>query len=220
MFSALILTAGVALLFGYLFSLWYAKDPNRAAGMINLILAISGIGTVVVMLIMNFASLKNGKGVKVGFYVFAGLMGITLSTLTIYTQNTPILGIAFGLTSLIFAAMWGIAAIGKEKLAPLAVVGLGLLSGALLVSLFTWIVALIIRPTQSTLTLLWVLDFVIFGAIMLITIVDMARIQTILKQANVSDNTAIFCACTLYIDFIYIFVRLAYFLIILTAQNK
>ena len=218
MFIALLITAVVAVGVGALFGEWYKNDRNAANSGISIILAISSILTIITLFIINFGALKKGKGVKIGFFIFAGLMGVTLSTLVMFTDNLPIVGIAFGLTSLIFALMWGIAALGKEKIAPLGVVGAGLLLGAGLVALFSWIIILCTSAVDPT--LIWVLDFIVFGAIMLITIADIARIQTICRQGEIYDDLAVYCACTLYIDFIYIFVRLATYLLIAYGKSR
>lgn len=219
MFSALIITAAIAVAVGFGWRSWLqSADRSNVVGKINAILAVSGFLTIITTLIMNFVCLKQGKGVKIMFYIFAALMGVTLSTLTIYTEELPIVGIAFGMTSAVFALMWLVAFIGKDKLNPLATVGITVLLGAGLVALITWIITLFTRNVNNT--VIWVLDFIIFGAIMLITIVDIARIQKIAAQGEMYDDLAVFCACTLYVDFIYILVRIATWLIIAYANNR
>ena len=200
MASALLLTAGVALLFGFLFSLWIKNNGNKVPGGLIVIQMIASVLTLIAMILMNFVGLKKKAFVTGGFYLFAGLMGVTLSTLTMYVQWW-ILGAAFAITSVVFLLMWGIAAIGKEKLKPLAIVGLTMLFGAFIVGFITFII-LLFAPISNP-ALLWIIDFVVFAAIMFITMADMARIQTIASSGGDFDNLAVYCACTLYIDFIY-----------------
>ncbi len=219
MFVALAITMGIALLFGWIFANWIttSSDKSSTANAINIIMIVASFAAIIMMFVMNYKVLKSGKGVKACFFIYAGLMGFTLSTLCVWVP-WMIIGVAFGITSVVFLLMWGIAALGKEKVTPLGAAGAGILLGAGIAALISWIVILC-NPGIDT-TVVWVIDFIIFGAVMLITIADMYRIQSIAKSGEVSDNLAVYCACTLYVDFIYIFVRIVTYLVIAYARNR
>ena len=206
MFAALGVTAIVATLVGLGFNAWIKSNNNVVPSGMNVILVVASILTVIVNLVMNFVCLNKGKGVKFAFFFFAALMGVTMASLTTFV-DWYLLAVAFGLTAGVFAIMWLIALIGGQKLTPLAIVGTSVLFGAILVGSIT---ALIVAFSTLRVnpTFVWIIDFVIFGAVMLITIYDISHINDIVRKSEVTDNTAIFCACTLYVDFIYIFIRI------------
>ena len=101
----------------------------------------------------------------------------------------------------------------------LAIAAIGLVTGALILSLVTWIEMLLLGEAMSY-TLMWIVNFALFGAMMLITIVDMVRIKNIANSGGMNDNLSLYCAFTLYNDFIYIFVRVLYYILIIATKNK
>ena len=66
----------------------------------------------------------------------------------------------------------------------------------------------------------WVISYGMFAAMLLITIFDINRVKKASDAGEQSNNTAILCAFSLYVDFIYIFIRILMIVIRLYGNNK
>ena len=149
--------------------------------------------------------------------IYVTCMGTLLSAFTI-VLDWRVLGLAFGITAGTFLLMSLIALISKGRMNGLAVVGLGLLIGSLFLGFINWWMAYILPDVWTW--LMWVITFVTFGAMLLITIFDIWRIKKIAEQGEMSTNLELYLAFQLYVDFIYIFVRVVYFLLVIIAKAK
>lgn len=212
MFIGLLITGLVAFGTGALFYLWLQNSGPSAVNGINAITISSAILLVILTFVFQFVAIKGDKSLIVPSIVYTIVMGILLSTMTLYI-DWQILGMAFLMTSAIFAIMALIAILLKGRVSGLAILGTSLFLGAGLVALFTWLITLATRTVNPT--MYWTLDFIIFGAVMIITIVDISRIDTLTKNTNqVGTNLALYCAFSIYVDFIYIFIKIATYLAI------
>jgi FtsH-binding integral membrane protein len=108
-----------------------------------------------------------------------------------------------------------IALITKSSMNGLAIIGSMLFIGAGITGLFAWIFTLFL-PIYN-LTLYYILTFAVFVAVMLITMWDVKRITTICENGEMNNNLSLYCAFTIYTDFIYIFMRIA---LILAAFDR
>lgn len=161
------------------------------------------VGYFIVFIVINFRVIKQNKSAVVPFFVYAAMMGVLLSSIMIST-SIDILVLAFGVSALLFGIMAGYGAVTKQNLHPMGSIALmGLLGSVILIPIL-WI--------WFNETLYWIVSFVMFGAIMLITAYDVWRMKQHLELGEVTQNTAIFFALQLYIDFINIFIRVVYFL--------
>ena len=122
----------------------------------------------------------------------------------------------FGITAVIFGLLSLIALLSKGRLNGIAIVAIGLVSGAMLISLFLWILMLFVDVTW----LFWVVSLAVFAGMMLITIWDVARIKRIAEEGAMSNNLSLYCAYILYNDFIYIFLRVLRLLLVVFARTK
>lgn len=210
MFLWLLATAGIAFGGGALFANWLLADKVVAANGILTTLVISGISLIVLTFVIQFWALRRDKGMIVLSSLYVLCMGLLCSSMTLFI-DWRILGIALGLTTAIFGVLAIIGLIAKN-VKPIAMVGLMVLFGALIVSLGTWIITLFTHMSNPA--LLWILDFAIFGAMLLLVIVDMNQIGKICANGEMSRNLTLYCALTLYTDFVYIFIKIAYYLAI------
>ena len=96
----------------------------------------------------------------------------------------------------------------------LGIAGILILIGTL-VSMLTFFFA----PEASVL-----LSLVCMAAILIISLIvaaiDAYNIKKILSQGEGNDNLVLYCAFTMYSDFIMIFIRVLYLLIIFTSRNR
>ena len=222
MFGGLLITTLVAFGLGAVVS-YNLLAASTEEGTINITtpyliaLIASAVLLFIDMLVINFVTLKGKHSILVPAIIYATLVGVLFSFLTIVV-DWRVLGMAFGITTFVFLLMSIIAFLSKGNMSPLLILGLGLLIGGGLLALFNWI--FIIATGTSNNVLYWVITFVIFAAIMLITIFDIWRIKKIADAGAMNNNIALYCAFTMYVDFINIFIRILYFLLIILGKAK
>ncbi len=164
----------------------------------------SAVGYFILFFIINYRVMRrSNKSVVVPFFLYATMMGVLLSSIMIYTAIDVII-LAFGVSALLFGVMAGYGALTKRNLHPMGAIASMAFMGALIMSLVLWFF--------FNETLYWIVSFVMFGAIMLITAYDVWLIQRQIELGEMNRNTAIYFALRLYIDFINIFIRVVIFL--------
>ena len=94
-------------------------------------------------------------------------------------------------------------------------IGIGFFLGAGILSLIGFVLALT-GALGAYMHLYWIISLLAFAAMMFITIWDMWRIKQIAEQGAMNDNLALYCAFNLYVDFIYILIRI----LSLLARNR
>ena len=224
MFIWLLFTAGIAFGLGFAFFSWMTSggytatnpNPNAVTGLWGVLIA-SGIGLIILTFVIQFFALKKGKGMIVLSSLYVLFMGVLCSSLVLFI-DWRILGIALGITSIIFGVLAVIGLLAKN-VKPMAMVGMMLIFGAAITALVTWLVILFTGITGTTATILWVVDFALFAGMLLLIIVDLNQIGKICERGEVSTNITLYCALSLYTDFIYIFIRIAYFLAIALSKK-
>ena len=214
MFVGLLITAGVSVGLGLLFRNIFAgadiNAMNDAAIAYIVIMITCGIAVLVLSILLN-VFLYKGKSLWVPSILYTVFMGGLLSAFTIFV-DWSVLGLAFGITAGVFGLMALIALLSKGNLSGLAIAGIGLLAGALILSLANWILWLVTGGTWTTLYI--IISFILLAAMMLITIFDMWRIKKICERGEMSPNMELYCAFTLYVDFVYILIRIIYILLL------
>lgn len=215
MFIGLAITTGVAFGVGYIFlgALWNGADSQVIANAYIGTMIASAIALLILTFVIQFVFLKGKHSILVPAILYCVLMGTLLSTFTILLENNYwLLGMAFGITSGIFLLMTLIAVISKGNMSPLLMVGIGLLIGSGVLALVNWFV--------GSSMIMWIVSFAIFAAIMFITIFDIWNIKKICERGAMTNNLALYCAFTLYVDFIYILIRILYFLILIFGRRN
>ena len=217
MFFNLIITAIIAVGMGLLFNLWIFGtlsisdnlgniESINETGVITLfiLMIVSGISLLVMSFVVHLRAFKD-KSLTVPSFIYCVLMGILLSSLVMFVP-WPVLGITFAITSGIYGIMFLISYLSKGSLNSLGIIGIGLFIGAAILSLIGWIFMLT-GFLGAYIHLYWIISLLSFAAIMFITIWDMWRIKKIAEEGTMSDNLVLYCAFILYVDFIYLFMR-------------
>jgi FtsH-binding integral membrane protein len=161
------------------------------------------IAYIPILIWVHIAARRNGKSVGVGFFVYSIVLGVIIAPAVLLVPIQAVL-IAFGSTVLAFAIMALIAWTSKKDLSGLAVVGFGLIIGAFILSITNLIFYFIVGFEP----LYWLVSFLFFIAIILFTLFDLKRVQQIALNGGAERSVAFVCALNLYVDFIYIFIRL------------
>ena len=218
MFGLILITALVALGVGA--AIYYGvivpKNTNGLTAYFA-ILITSAVLLFIDLLVINFVLLRGKHSIAIPAIIYSMLVGALFSCLTIVV-DWKIIGMAFGITSLIFLLMSLIAFLSKGNLSPLLLLAMGLMFGAGLMALTTWIFALISGTVFNI--LYFVISLVILAVIMLVSIYDIWRMKKIAESGAMNNNLALYCAFTMYTDFIIIFVRILYFLILIFGNKK
>lgn len=214
MLIALAITAVTSCISGAILSSMVASSNEAGIEIFATVLIISLIAYIPVMIWTQISVLRGGKGLVPAFTIYSVLMGLLLSTLTAFL-DFYLIAAAFGLTCGAFAVMALIAWTSKKNLSYLAIVGTGLLSGIFLIAMLSLILSFFL-PRETV-----ILDAIVSGGIfifiILVTISDLYNIRSIAARGETSENLAMVCAFSLYVDFIYIFIRILYVLIRLAA---
>ncbi len=227
MFAGLLITTIVMLglggLFRHLFGIGDAfaeQAPdfsnNNALMALLIVMIVSFVGLIIMSFVVPMVLHRGVHSILVPSIIYSVLMGASLSTLAIFIP-WYLLGVTFGITSVIFGLLSLIAFLSKGRLNGLAIVAIGLVSGAMLISLFLWILMLF---KVDVTWLFWVVSLAVFAGMMLITIWDVARIKRIAEEGAMSNNLSLYCAYILYNDFIYIFLRVLRLLFVVFARTK
>lgn len=211
MFIGLAITAAISFGLGYFIYTEYATKGEAVFNVYLGLLIGSAIGLFILMLIINFVVIRGKHSVLVPGILYAVLMGVLLSTFTLFI-DWKILGMAFGITSGIFLIMTLISLISKGNMSAFGVLALGLLIGSGILIL----VNLLLRSE----TLYWVISFAIFAVLMFVTMYDIYNIKKICENGAMSNNLALYCAFNIYVDFINIFIRIVYYLLIIFGNKK
>ena len=217
MFFNLIITAIIAVGMGLLFNLWIFGtlsisdnlgniESINETGVVTLfiLMIVSGISLLVMSFVVHLRAFKD-KSLTIPSFIYCVLMGILLSSLVMFVP-WPVLGITFAITSGIYGIMFLISYLSKGSLNSLGIIGIGLFIGAAILSLIGWIFMLT-GFLGAYIHLYWIISLLSFAAIMFITIWDMWRIKKIAEEGTMSDNLVLYCAFILYVDFIYLFMR-------------
>ena len=213
MFIGLAITAGVSFGVGAIFA--YAATHGADSAMINNtylgLLISSGILVIILTFVINFVVLRGKHSILVPALIYVVLMGVLLSSFALFI-DWRILGMAFGITSGIFLLMTLIAVLTNGNLSPLLMLGFGSFIGAGILALVNWLI-------MSTM-LMWIVSFAVFAAMMFITMYDIWNIKKMTERGEMSNNLSLYCAFNLYVDFVYIFIRVVYFLVLIFGKKS
>ena len=216
---ALLITFGVVGIMGGIFAhtLYSAEVSDETLRIFLTIFIVALVLYIPVMIWVHIAARRAGRTVGPAFFTYSIVMGVLISPICIVYSFWTIL-IALGTTVLAFATMALIAWTSKRNLSTLAVIGFGLMMGALLLSLLNFVFYLI-APGIYQLTYALV-SGIFFVAIILITIFDLNRVKQIALNGDGTRNLAFLCALNLYVDFIYIFLRILRFVALIFGNRR
>lgn len=227
MFICLLITTVVAAGLGYGFQALLLNAYNSGntqltndlvTGLI-VVLIVSAIALLVMSFVLPITFARGKHNIIVPLIIYVVLMGVLLSSFTMIF-DWVILVEAFGITALIFGVMGLLGYLTKGRMAGIGVILLGLIMGALILSLVNWLMILIGGVSQANVTISWIVSLLIFAFLMFVTMYDVYRIKTIAENGATQDNNLVnYCAFILYSDFIAILIRVVYFLAIFTRKR-
>jgi uncharacterized protein len=223
MFLGLAITALTAFLYALTLAKLY-PDPNTLSQLSEQgqnVLFVSVIVAMIIAIIdsiaMPFISRKSGMAPWFGYILYALCIGVALSVVLLAGVSYALIGEAFGITSLIFLVMAAIGAFSKANLTPLAFVGLALLLGIMMVSTF-WLIFMAFNGWGGYYLYYYAVSVGIVVVMMLFIAYDVNRMVAIADQGITTNNVALYCAFSLYGDFISLFLRIL--MILMSARRN
>lgn len=219
MLIALLITGVVSFLCGLLLNKAVLGDAGseQASNLFAPVFLVSLVLYIPTLIWVQISAIRNGKSMWTAYIIYSVVMGVMLSAFSAFIPFYDI-AVTFGITCLAFAIMALIAWGSKRNLSILAVVASGLITGALFIWLFYWIYSLLSLSSFADVAMEMIVSYAIFIAIILITIVDLNNVKRIAMNGGAAKNVALLCAFNLYVDFIYIFIRILR--IIVRIKNK
>lgn len=199
-------------------------DENALA-----ILLYSGIGTIIVAsiglfvcsIIISLTVIKNKRSILVPGIVYCSLMGILMAGIIITTQQW-VFSTAFLVTAIAFGVMFLIGKIFKNchwlLMMALGTVISGGVMSLVFFLMFPFLASL--GMTEEMFYIVVLVDSLFLVSMMFIAMNDTIRIRNIANNGCYSKSLALFCAFTLYTDFINILLKLIRILAIIALKSK
>ena len=185
------------------------------------LMVISSLVMFPCVIVVNIKSFKpKSIGIKIAYILYSIAVGVILSSVFMTllasqgTQSIMTISTAFLISAFCFLVVGLVGALTKKDLSILYPVLSALLLGALIISLVNYFLGVEL--------VYWIVDFVILGIILVISAVDINRVKKLAEAKMLDDNQnslAIYCAFNLYVDFINIFIRVLYYLVIFSRRN-
>lgn len=199
-------------------------SSDAASTLYMVLLIVGAVLMIPSIIIMNIKSWKpKSVWMKIGYFTYCVGMGLLLSNVFMYLYVASVIvevsfvklvSTSFLTTAGCFLIMALFGMFTKKNLNFVWPLLATLCVGILVISLINFFLG-------SSL-LYWILDFVIFGMILITTAVDLYNIKKIASRGTFesTNNLAIYCAYVLYVDFINIFIRVLYYVLIVLAAHK
>lgn len=206
MFLALVITGVVAAGVGALLEYFvFNNQAEEFASAYLIVLILSLVLYIPTMIWCQVSAIRNSKGMVPAYVIYSITMGLFLSTFTNFVPFFDI-AIAFGGTCLAFGLMAVIAWFSRKNLRTAGVIASGLLFGSLILILINLPLQLFFPEVFDP--IMWIISFVMLIAVIIITAVDLRNVKEIASRGGAENNVALLCALNLYVDFIYIFIRI------------
>lgn len=219
----LVITGVVGFLVALGFAYWLTGarfDANNRLTSVGITYIAIMIGTFIALIIDTVvinATLAKGKhSLIVPFVIYSVLMGVLLSSFVLIIDFWTIAE-ALGISAAVFLILFFIGYFSKKDLSPFAFIGLSILMMLGFLGLF-WGLFYFLNP-QAFLVYNIIFSFA-FGIVMLIVIAaDAYNIKKILANGQENNNLALYCAWVMYSDFIILFIRILYILILIKGKE-
>lgn len=223
---ALVITAVVALGVGALFAYLLFPDYSFGGETFNstaftayiVVMIVSLVALIIDSMAMRVVFAKGKHSIWPHYLIFAALMGVFLSSFLVLGVDFGVIAEAAGISALVFGILFLIGYFSKKDLNPLVFAGWALLCMVGLFGLLFFVLFLIIPGAYLFYNLIYC---GVFALVMLISVAaDCFNAKKMLEHGQGNDNLALYCAYMMYTDFIMIFLRVLYFLALISGNKK
>ena len=163
------------------------------------------IGGLIAVLVLTFVgrwimvSTKSPVIAVLIFSLYSISMGVWISPL-ILMYDISVIGLSLLVTSIIFGVMAIYGTVTKKDLTGFGNVMFMILIGALIISIINIFIANSIID--------WVLSYVLLAVYIGFIAYDVQNVKKLAESGRLTNNISLLMALNLYIDFVYIFIRL------------
>lgn len=219
----LAITALVAFLFSYIYAkAYYVADAEYhfSDSALVTLLVICGVSLVVMLIdsiVLNVSLSKSRKGAWIPYIIYCVCMGIWPGALLVFGVSPGMMGQAFGITSIVFVSMFLIGYFSKRDLSFMGLLAWGLLIGYCAIGFIYGFWYLISPGTFYIFDL--VASFIVVTFSMLMVGFESNRMRKTLDYGTATMNLALYYAYQFYSDFISIFLRMLYILMLTKRDN-
>ncbi len=229
MFLGILLTALISIGWAYFLSTRFLTYDN-STGLINIdenifpvIIPVSIVAFLAMMIssaIVNYRGIRSDRptGILIPFIVYGVSVGLLLGLLVMLCDPMALV-VSLGVTVLIYGLLALIGILSKGNMNGLVFVASALFIGCFLLALIN-LLLIPLLSLEAYSTFFWIITFGIFAAILLTTIWDVWQINKMISGAPVGLNLTLYCAFRLYTDFIAIFVRVLYFVLLVFGKSR
>lgn len=183
-------------------------------------IVVSVILMIPALIVLNVQAFRKNVPLIITTYVIYALsMGVLLSSLFLSLvgpgEGMNTICVAFFVTGGVFLINGVLAALMKKtNLNMLWPILSSLVLGVLIISLVNFFI--------GSETIYWIVEFVIFGIMLVSTLLDMHNINKLAEsgQFENSTNLSVYCGFMLYVDFIWLFIRILYYIILFSKKNN
>jgi uncharacterized protein len=216
----LLVTGAVSFALPYiLVSVMNGKNDDAVANAYLVMIIVSAVLMLPSMIIVHIQGFrKNTPLILISYMIYAIAMGVLLSVVFLDFAGTEkgiqSICIAFFVTGGIFLLCGIFGALTKKSnLSIVYPILFSILLGVTIISLVNFFM-------QSSMVY-WIADFVLFGVMIVIVMLDNHNIHKIAASGAFenSTNLAIYCAFNLYVDFIWVFVRVLYYIALFSKKK-
>lgn len=217
----LLITGVVSLGLPNLLVLFQGTAGEEAMNTVYIVgIIVSVILMIPALIVLNVQAFRKNVPLIITTYVIYALsMGVLLSSLFLSLvgpgEGMNTICVAFFVTGGVFLINGILAALMKKtNLNMLWPILSSLVLGVLIISLVNFFV--------GSETIYWIVEFVIFGVMLVSTLLDMHNINKLAEsgQFENSTNLSVYCGFMLYVDFIWLFIRILYYIIIFSKKNN
>lgn len=223
----LLISAGVAfgvgalfanLIFGdYIFTGQFTDANQTAMIAYTTIMILSFIGLLIDSFVMNFTFARGKHSIWPAYIVYATLMGIFLSSFLLVGVDFVTIGSAAGVSALVFGVLFCVGYFSKKDLNFASYIGISVLSTVAMFGLFGMILFFLIPGAAFVYNIVF---SVVLAIVLLIVIAaDAYNVKQILQRGAVNDNLALYLAFNMYCDFIVLFIRILYVMMLFMSNR-
>ncbi|MDD6240209.1 MAG: Bax inhibitor-1 family protein [Eubacteriales bacterium] len=192
---------------------------ESASTIYTVLLVVSILAMIPSMIIISVQALrKNIVLDTISYIIYTVAMGVLLGIVFVGFvepgQGLWTIGLTFLITAASFALMGLLGSLMKNSTVGIILPVLStFLIGCLTLSLVNFFL--------GSALIYWIVDFVLFGLMLLTIAIDFRSVRNVAENLGFenSNNLAIYCAFQLYVDFLWIFLRVLFYVALFSSRR-
>lgn len=209
-FFGLLISAAVAFGVGALiYKALYPLDFHSQFQITKIISIVTTVLLLIDTVVMSLVTLRGKHNILIPAIIYTILIGLFASSFVMFVDWRA-LGMTFGVTAVLFGFMSLIAFGIKGNLKPLLLVIVALIIGLPIIVFCNWMIFL--GTGTPNVIINCIVSVGIFALMMFVSMYDLWNIKKIAQNGAMNNDIALYCAFQIYVDFVFIFLRVLSFL--------